>query len=269
MNNTNTPNTNDKTFLIILGLVCMCCMLFTLAASVALVVISTKEDDESPSSPSPSPSPTPSSVTEIPHQIKSGTDEWCVNDGKTVHQDVPECGRICSSWEYVGSKNKDTWGLWGDDQNGIDCPEAKLDQVWKLTGGMGGENKPNRELAFGEYSSDTTGNDNANPTEQYCIANTDIPEYVDGGSCKKRTDTGYTEYQYWCDPYTTQNECENGTIDYWDDQWPSSDSCYWDPSRIKVSDYCTEKVKDAQGSEKEVCQTPRLKHNGKNVCRYG
>ena len=48
-------------------------------------------------------------------------------------------------------------------KNGIDCPEAKLDQVWKLTGGMGGENKPNRELAFGKYSSDTT--DNANPTQ--------------------------------------------------------------------------------------------------------
>jgi len=36
-------------------------------------------------------------ITEIPHQINSGSDGWCWNDGKTVHQDVPGCGRICSS----------------------------------------------------------------------------------------------------------------------------------------------------------------------------
>lgn len=208
----------------------------------------------------------PSRITEIPHQIDSGADGWCVDDGKTVHQDVPGCGRICSSWEFVGSKDKDIWGLWGDDQNGIDCPEAKLDQVWKLTGGSTND-RPNRELAVGKYSSDTT--DNAIPTPKHCIANTDIPEYVDDGSCKKRDDANHTTYQYWCTPFTTQNGCETGTIDSWGATWDSSDSCYWDPSRIKVSDYCTEKVKDAQGSKKQVCETPRLKHNGKNVCRYG
>ena len=72
-------------------------------------------------------------------------------DGKTVHQDVPGCGRICSSWEYVGRKDKNSWGLWGGNQNGIDCPDAKLDQVWKLTGGST-SGRPNRELAVGNYS---------------------------------------------------------------------------------------------------------------------
>ena len=93
----------------------------------------------------------PSRITEIPHQIDSGADGWCVDDGKTVHQDVPGCGRICSSWEYIGSKNKGSWGLWGGNQNGIDCPDAKLDQVWKLTGGST-SGRPNRELAVGKYS---------------------------------------------------------------------------------------------------------------------
>jgi len=71
MSNINTNNTNDKTFLIILGVLCMCCVLFTLSASVALVVIANNEDvqkalddlnnDQSPSS-SPSSSPAPASA---------------------------------------------------------------------------------------------------------------------------------------------------------------------------------------------------------------
>jgi len=88
----------------------------------------------------------------IPHQIASGADGWCVGDGKAVHQDVPGCGRICSTWEYTGSKNEGSWGLWGGNQNGIDCPAAKLDQVWKMEGGS-------RKLAIGNYSAamDLTG----------------------------------------------------------------------------------------------------------------
>lgn len=99
------------------------------------------------------PEPPPPPITEIPYQIPSATatDGWCLYDGKTVHQDVPGCGRICSSWEYIGSKNKGSWGLWGGNQNGIDCPAAKLDQVWKLTGGST-SGRPNRELAIGKYS---------------------------------------------------------------------------------------------------------------------
>jgi hypothetical protein len=90
-------------------------------------------------------------LTSIPHQIASGADGWCAADTKTIHQDVPGCGRICSSWEYVGRKDKDSWGLWGDNQNGIDCPAAKLDQVWKLTDGST-SGRLNRELAVGAFS---------------------------------------------------------------------------------------------------------------------
>jgi len=96
----------------------------------------------------------PEPLSTIPYQIPSGADGWCVADGKTVHQDVPGCGRICSSWEYIGSKNKGSWGLWGGNQNGIDCPAAKLDQVWKLTGGST-SGRPNRELAVGKVSQPT------------------------------------------------------------------------------------------------------------------
>ena len=65
MSNINTNNTNDKTFLIILGLLCMCCVIFTLSASVALVVISNNEDvqkavDELNNDQSTSPAPSPS-----------------------------------------------------------------------------------------------------------------------------------------------------------------------------------------------------------------
>ena len=81
----------------------------------------------------------------FPHQIDHGTDGWCVGD--VVHQDVPGCGRICSSWEYVGSKEKGSWGLWGDNQNDIDCPDARLDEVWKLTGGST-SGRPNREKSY-------------------------------------------------------------------------------------------------------------------------
>ena len=101
--------------------------------------------------PTAPPPPPPPQITEIPHQIPGGADGWCVGDGKAVHQDVPGCGRICSTWEYTGSKNKGSWGLWGGNQNGIDCPAAKLDQVWKLTGGST-SGRPNRELAVGKVS---------------------------------------------------------------------------------------------------------------------
>ena len=87
----------------------------------------------------------PSRITEIPHQIDSGSDGWCWGDGITVHQDIPGCGRICSSATYVGRKDKNSWGSWGDNQNDIDCPAAKLDQVWKKEGNS-------RKLAVGNYS---------------------------------------------------------------------------------------------------------------------
>jgi len=64
----------------------------------------------------------------IPHQISLGTDGWC-NHWGSVHQDVPGCGRICSSANLVGSKNDDTWGPWEDTT--ITCNGAKLDEIWE------------------------------------------------------------------------------------------------------------------------------------------
>ena len=71
----------------------------------------------------------------IPHQIPSGTDGWCSNDGKTVHQDVPGCGRICSSAINVGSKRDGTWGPWADNTTvASTCIGAKLDEIWEVQG---------------------------------------------------------------------------------------------------------------------------------------
>lgn len=127
----------------------------------------------------------PPPITEIPHQIDSGADGWCVDDGKTVHQDVPGCGRICSSWEYIGSKNKGSWGLWGGNQNGIDCPDAKLDQVWKLTGGST-SGRPNRELAVGKYSGVEV-----DPMKQFTTGEwLYIKGGKDGKYCKDHGDSG-------------------------------------------------------------------------------
>ena len=130
--------------------VCCCCSSSSFLVTGGLLL--TKKDDEDEDEDEDEDDPSQSQISGIPHQIMSGTDGWCINDGKTVHQDVPGCGRICSSWEYVGRKDKGTWGPWGDNQNGIDCPDAKLDQVWKLTGGLT-DGRPNRELAVGTLSS--------------------------------------------------------------------------------------------------------------------
>ena len=87
---------------------------------------------------------TPPPITEIPHQIDSGADGWC-NHGNSVHQDVPGCGRICSDSNHVGRKDKGTWGSWNAYPGSVDCPAAKLDQVWKMEGNS-------RKLAVGKYS---------------------------------------------------------------------------------------------------------------------
>ena len=85
-----------------------------------------------------------SPITEIPHQIDGGSDGWC-NHGNSVHQDVPGCGRICSDSNTVGRKDKGTWGSWNAYPGSVDCPAAKLDQVWKMEGNS-------RKLAVGDYS---------------------------------------------------------------------------------------------------------------------
>ena len=69
----------------------------------------------------------------IPHQIPSGTDDWCLGDDKTVQQDVPGCGRICSSATNVGSKRDGTWGPWADNSTvASTCVGAKLDEIWEV-----------------------------------------------------------------------------------------------------------------------------------------
>jgi len=74
-----------------------------------------------------------SNTSTIPHQIPSGSDGWCWNDGQTVHQDVPGCGRICSSAINVGSKRDGTWGPWADNTTvSSTCVGAKLDEIWEV-----------------------------------------------------------------------------------------------------------------------------------------
>ena len=74
-----------------------------------------------------------SNTPTIPHQISSGADGWCWHDGITVHQDVPGCGRICSSPINVGSKRDGTWGPWADNSDvASTCVGAKLDEIWEL-----------------------------------------------------------------------------------------------------------------------------------------
>ena len=86
----------------------------------------------------------PSPITEIPHQLPSPTDGWC-GHANSVHQDVPGCGRICSDVNAVGSKNKNTWGSWDKYPGSIDCPAAKLDQVYQVVNGK-------RSLKVGKFS---------------------------------------------------------------------------------------------------------------------
>jgi hypothetical protein len=86
-----------------------------------------------------------SSPFTIPHQIASGADGWCVANGATVHQDVPGCGRICSDTVNVGRKDKNTWGSWNNYPGSVDCPAAKLDEVYQYLNGK-------RSLRVGKVS---------------------------------------------------------------------------------------------------------------------
>ena len=85
-----------------------------------------------------------STPSTIPHQIAGGADGWC-GHANSVHQDVPGCGRICSDANTVGSKNKNTWGSWDKYPGSVDCPAAKLDEVYQFLNGK-------RSLRVGKYS---------------------------------------------------------------------------------------------------------------------
>ena len=116
------------------------------------------------------PEPPPPPITEIPHQIDSGVDGWCKHRN-SVHQDVPGCGRICSDSNAVGRKDKGTWGSWDAYPSSVDCPDAKLDQVWKMEGGS-------RKLAVGKYSESAGLPDEIYMTGgkdgKYCVVDGDI-----------------------------------------------------------------------------------------------
>lgn len=96
-----------------------------------------------------------STIYDVPHQIlRSGyeaseyQDEWC-KEGPAVHQDVPGCGRICSNNTHAWRKDKD-YGKkksWSEYPDSVDCPSAKLDEVWQKKPGTN-----SRYLRTGEYS---------------------------------------------------------------------------------------------------------------------
>jgi len=117
-------------------------------------------------------SPPPPPITEIPHQIGGGSDGWC-NHGNSVHQDVPGCGRICSDSNTVGRKDKGTWGSWNAYPGSVECPAAKLDQVWKMEGNS-------RKLAVGDYSRGHVAQ--VDPMQQFT---TGEQLYIKGGKALK------------------------------------------------------------------------------------
>jgi len=84
----------------------------------------------------------------IPHQISLGVDGWCRGYSQ-VHQDVPGCGRICSTATNVGSKRDGTWGPWADNSDvASTCVGAKLDEIWEV------QDDGTRKLADGYTLSD-------------------------------------------------------------------------------------------------------------------
>jgi hypothetical protein len=88
-----------------------------------------------------------STIFNIPNQISLAPHGgWC-SHGNAVHQDVPGCGRICSDPSNVGRKNKNTWGSWDKYPGSVECPAAKLDEVYQVLDGK-------RSLRVGNTSTD-------------------------------------------------------------------------------------------------------------------
>lgn len=135
------------------------------------------------------PEPPPPPITEIPHQIPRATDGWC-GHANSVHQDVPGCGRLCSDVNAVGSKNKNTWGSWDKYPGSVDCPDAKLDQVWKKEGNS-------RKLTVGKYSEA-----NVDPMKQFT---TGEQLYIKGGKDGK-----------YCADEGNTIKCNRGGIGGWE-----------------------------------------------------
>ena len=88
-----------------------------------------------------------STIFSIPNQISLAPHGgWC-NHANAVHQYVPGCGRICSDPSNVGRKSKNKWGSWNYYPGSVDCPAAKLDEVYQVLNGK-------RSLRVGNVSKD-------------------------------------------------------------------------------------------------------------------
>ena len=96
--------------------------------------------------PTVTPIVTPKPV--YPYQIPLSTDDYC-NDWGKIHQDVPGCGRICSSEDKRGMKtaDDDNFVLWSRDADiSSECITAsEIDKIWEVQSGS----SSNRKLADG------------------------------------------------------------------------------------------------------------------------
>ena len=131
----------------------------------------------------------------IPHQIGLGTDGWCVGTD-SVHQDVPGCGRICSSATNVGSNLDGTWGPWADNSTvASTCIGAKLDEIWEL------QDDGIRKLADG-YTLSTFGKPSYfEEGVDYTIKGARAGKYcsndnTDGMICDRDVASGWEKFQF-------------------------------------------------------------------------
>jgi hypothetical protein len=181
-----------------------------------------------------------SSPFTIPHQIPSGADGWC-DHANSVHQDVPGCGRICSDTANVGSKNKNTWGSWDKYPGSVDCPAAKLDEVYQVIDGK-------RSLRVG----------NVSPP-----AKVDCKGYWGGWSSCSKTCGGGTRSRTW----TTTTQPKNGGT-----ACPSpstqSQSCNTHKYKRIYEDKCG--GNDVIGTYNlEQCKAKCISGHGENYTCYG
>ena len=101
-----------------------------------------------------------STTFKIPYQtgLDKGRFSWVCNakDGGYVLQDVPGCGKICSTPYMVGRQDTDSWGYWSEypDKLDINCPAAKIDELWQKTDYVSRLGTPQRFLIVGDQSSD-------------------------------------------------------------------------------------------------------------------
>lgn len=88
-----------------------------------------------------------STIFSIPNQISLAPHGgWC-NHANAVHQYVPGCGRICSDPSNAGRKSINKWGSWNNYPGSVNCPAAKLDEVYQVLNGK-------RSLRVGNVSKD-------------------------------------------------------------------------------------------------------------------